>query len=109
MDAIVRFVSKSICDFMVDIYLFPNLLRKILTTMKSNVVCIGERAWRRMTTSLASHASHGHARDNFTLEEGIEYEDRYRGNKCTSVGEPTLDIASLLDKDQACPAFYVYR
>jgi hypothetical protein len=46
---------------------------------------------------LASHASHRNARDDSTLEDGVEHENRCRSNKRSGKGQPALNIAALVE------------
>jgi hypothetical protein len=50
---------------------------------------------------LTSHAGHRDAGDDLALEDGVENQDGHRCDKCSGVGQPALDVASLLQHQQA--------
>jgi hypothetical protein len=55
-------------------------------------------AWIEVITQallLARHTGHGNAPDDFSLEDGVEQENRRRGDKSARVGESALNVATF--------------
>src|SRR5919108_1266435 len=50
---------------------------------------------------LACHACRCNSCNDFALEDRVEDQNRRRGNKCGSKGQPALNITSLLDDDES--------
>jgi len=66
-----------------------------------SVTIIVTGGWIGVMVLLASHAGHRDAGDDLALEDGVENQDGHRCDKCSGVRQPALDVASLLQHQQA--------